>query len=67
MLFRSFRWYNLGKISPYYLAASSFWQNILKPEDFKKLNFDIEVYKPCIEETVKKRFVDLFPGEPLAF
>jgi len=61
-----FRWYNLGKISPYYLATSSYWQGILKPEDYKKLNFDIQVYKPCIEEMVRKKFTELFPNEPLA-
>lgn len=61
-----FRWYNLGKISPYYLAMSSYLKSVLKENDYQKLNFDIGVYIPCIDESVKQRFVELFPGEPLA-
>jgi hypothetical protein len=61
-----FRWYNLGKISPYYLAMSSYLQGVLKPEDLQRLNFDIGVYIPCIDLSVKQRFSELFPGEPLA-
>jgi len=60
-----FRWINLQKISPYYLAISPFIQNILTPEDREKMNFDVKVYLPCINHVVKNKFKELFPLENL--
>ncbi len=60
-----FRWINFGKISPYYLTISPHIQKLLSPEDFKKLNFDVDLYKPCITENVKKKFREIFAHENL--
>lgn len=60
------RWFNMGKISPYYLAISSRIKAVFKPEDYQRLHFDPAVYLPCIDETVQQKFKELFPGEPLS-
>jgi hypothetical protein len=60
-----FRWINLQKISPYYLAISPFAQKLLTEEDHKKINFDVKVYEPCINDLVRKKFQELFPQEGL--
>lgn len=57
------RWVNLGKISPYYLAISPYVNKVFTPEDLKKLNFDLSVYRPCINDEVVKKFKELFPEE----
>ena len=56
-------WINFGNISPYYMAISPYMMSIFKDEDYKKLNFDIRFYKDCINEDVKKLFLDLFGYE----
>lgn len=61
-----FRWISLGKISPYYLAISPFVKNLFSEHDFKKINFDINVYKNCINETVQAFFVKSFPNESIS-
>lgn len=58
-----YRWVNLGKISPYYLAVSPHVAKVFTAEDLKKLNFDLAVYKPCITIEVMKKFKELFPQE----
>lgn len=58
-----FRWINLGKISPYYLCMSPHIAAIMQEADWKKLNFDLQVYRNCITEEVKRRFHELFPHE----
>lgn len=58
-----YRWVNLGKISPYYLAISPHIASVFSSEDLKKMNFDVEVYKPCITEHVMHRFKELFRNE----
>jgi len=58
-----YRWVNLGKISPYYLAVSPYVKSLLTEDDLKKLNFDLSVYKPCITDEVMRRFKELFPNE----
>lgn len=58
-----FRWINFGKISPYYLAISPFMSQILKEEDYKRLNFDTNLYKPLITEEVTRKFKELFNYE----
>jgi hypothetical protein len=58
-----FRWIALGKISPYYLARSPFIKKIFTEEDYKKINFDINVYTVCINESVESVFRKCFPLE----
>jgi hypothetical protein len=59
------RWVNFGKISPYYLAMSPHIAEVMAQEDFKRLNFDPTVYKPCITDAVVMKFQELFPHEKL--
>ena len=56
-----FRWINLGKISPYYLAISSFVKKIFTEDDYKKINFELDVYMSCINDNVREKFKELFP------
>jgi len=58
-----FRWINLGKISPYYLAMSPFIKKLFSQDDFKKINFDPGVYLTCINNQVENKFNTLFPDE----
>lgn len=58
-----FRWINLGKISPYYVAVSPHIAAVVSHEDLKRCNFDPGVYKPCITERVMQRFKELFSHE----
>jgi hypothetical protein len=58
-----FRWINLAKISPYYIAISPFMKSIFTEDDYKKINFDIKVYLPCINKDVEQKFRQLFPLE----
>ena len=55
-----FRWINLGKISPYYLAVSPFVKQVFNEDDYKKINFDILVYQNCINDKVMENFNNLF-------
>jgi hypothetical protein len=58
-----YRWVNLGKISPYYIAISPFVAKIFTADDLAKLNFDLSVYRPCITDIVHLKFKELFPNE----
>jgi hypothetical protein len=58
-----FRWINFGKISPYYLALSPYIAQVMGPDDLKKLNFDIGVYKPCLTDEIAAKFKEMFPHE----
>lgn len=58
-----FRWINMGKISPYYLAVSPFVKKLFTEDDYKKINFDLNVYLPCIDSSVLARFGSLFAFE----
>ena len=58
-----FRWINLAKISPYYIAISPFIKSIFTEDDYKKINFDIKVYLSCINKDVEQKFRQLFPLE----
>lgn len=58
-----FRWINLSKISPYYLCLSPYILEIMQDDDFKRLNFDPDLYSNCITEEVKKVFKELFGYE----
>lgn len=58
-----FKWINFGKISPYYVAISPYIAKIMQPEDFKRLNFDLILYKNCITDEVKNKFIEFFPYE----
>lgn len=63
-----FRWINMGKISPYYLALSPYIEQLLSKEDMSKLNFDVDVYRPCLTDEIvaffkKKFWYELSDGE----
>lgn len=58
-----FLWINFGKISPYYLTISPFCKMIIPEEEFKRLKFDPEIYKPCVDEQVLLKFKELFVEE----
>ena len=58
-----FAWINFGKISPYYLTISPYLKRLVKSEDIKRLNFDENIYKPCITPEVMIKFKELFPYE----
>lgn len=58
-----FLWINFGKVSPYYLALSPFCQEILTKEDLKRLKFDPEIYRPCVDDHVISKFKELFVEE----
>lgn len=58
-----FRWINLGKISPYYVAVSPMIAKVVPSGELEKMNFHTDVYLPCINSDVIARFNDLFPGE----
>lgn len=58
-----FRWFNFGKISPYYIAMSPHIAAIMQPEDYKRMSFDINLYKPCITDEVVRKFKEMFPHE----
>lgn len=58
-----FLWINFGKVSPYYLTISPFCQEIITEEEIKRLKFDPEIYKPCIDQEVISKFKNLFAEE----
>jgi hypothetical protein len=58
-----FRWISWNKISPYYVVISPFLKKILKNDDYKKIDFDLEIYKPYINDDVMIKFYELFPLE----
>lgn len=58
-----FLWVNFGKVSPYYLALSPYCNNIMTKENFNRLKFDPEIYKPCIDGEVVQKFKELFVEE----
>lgn len=58
-----FRWINVGKISPYYLALSPYIKQLISEEDMKKLNFDVQVYRPCITNEITALFKEKFRYE----
>jgi len=58
-----FRWINFGKISPYYLVMSPYIKQLVSEEDLKKINFDLEVYKPCATNEILALFKEKFKYE----
>jgi hypothetical protein len=58
-----FRWINFGKISPYYIAISPYIAKVLQPEDFKKINIDLSLYKEYITDNVMQKFRTMFNYE----
>lgn len=58
-----FRWINLNKLSPYYLVVSPYIKSLFNENDYKKINFDVEVYMPCIDQSVFDKFNQLFVEE----
>ena len=58
-----FRWINLNKISPYYICISKFITQLFSEDDFGRINFDRGVYLPCIDQSVRDRFAELFGDE----
>jgi len=54
---------NLGRISPYYLVLSPFFEKISKNLQMKKIHFDLNIYKSGIDESVIKYFENLFDYE----
>ena len=56
-------WIKFGKISPYYIVVSPYLEKLIQPDDLKKLNFDPNVYKPCILPEVMQKFKEIFPYE----
>ena len=60
-----YRWINLGKVSPYYVAMSPMIAKVVPAVELERINFHPDVYRPCINESVIIRFNDLFPGEKL--
>ena len=58
-----FRWINLNKISPYYIAISPYIKKLFNENDYKKINFDTQVYMTCIDQSVIDKFNQLFVEE----
>jgi len=58
-----FRWINFGKISPYYVCLSPYLKLLLTENDFKKINFNLDVYKQYVCDLVLQKFKELFPQE----
>jgi len=58
-----YRWINLGKISPYYLCLSPYFQKIVPKEDMKKINFDLEIYRACLNDELIVLFKEKFSYE----
>lgn len=58
-----FRWINLNRISPYYICISTFIKRLFNEDDFKRINFDADVYLPCVDVSVRERYAHLFPEE----
>lgn len=55
-----YRYVNFGKISPYYLVLSPYFEKLSKECVMKKMNFDIQLYKTGIDEATKEHFKNLF-------
>lgn len=60
-----FRWVNLGKISPYYIAISPIMSRLLGKPDLERMNFQADVYRECVNDAVIREFNRLFPGEQI--
>lgn len=60
-----YRWMNIGKISPYYVAISPIISRTVPKDELDGMNFHPDVYRPCVNAAVVKRFNELFPGEKL--
>lgn len=58
-----FRWINLGKISPYYLCLSPYIKKLVSEEDMKKISFDLEVYRACLNDELIAFFEEKFKYE----
>lgn len=58
-----FRWINVGKISPYYLALSPYIEQLISKEEMSKINFDVEVYRPVLTDEIAAFFKEKFHYE----
>jgi hypothetical protein len=58
-----FRWINLGKISPYYLCLSPYFKKLVSDENLKNINFDLEMYRSCINNELIALFEQKFKYE----
>ena len=59
-----FRWINLGKISPYYLALSPYISALFSEGIGKEVAVDLEVYRKSVDgEMFRDCFKELFPEE----
>lgn len=58
-----FRWISFGKISPYYLCLSPYFEKLVSEEEIKKINFDLDIYRVCIDDDVKTVFRKKFDYE----
>lgn len=58
-----FRWINLGKISPYYLCLSPYVKQFVSEEDMKKISFDLEIYRACLNDELIALFKEKFKYE----
>lgn len=55
-----YRYVNFGKISPYYLVLSPYFEKLSKECVMQKMNFDIQLYKTGIDESTLEHFKNLF-------
>lgn len=58
-----YRYINFGKISPYYLVMSPYFEKLGKEIQIKKINFDLEIYKVGVDDSNKDFFKNLFNYE----
>jgi hypothetical protein len=58
-----FRWIGLGKISPYYLCLSPYFKKLVSEEDMKKITFDLEIYRQCLNDELIALFEEKFKYE----
>jgi hypothetical protein len=58
-----FRWISLGKISPYYLCLSPYFKKLVSEEDLKKITFDLEIYRACLNDELIALFEEKFKYE----
>jgi len=54
---------NIGKISPYYLVMSPYFEKLEKERNIRKMNFDINVYKDGLSESSMIAFKEMFNFE----
>lgn len=58
-----YTWINIGKISPYYLVLSPYFEKLASERKLKKINFDLDVYKAAVDDGSKETFREMFPHE----